>query len=177
MNTETAVAVAMYRDGETVADIITATGLTQDQIGAAVTSAHIPFVADHGTVGLPPVPAAALISWGMKHPNARMQRLADQARGALADLQQAQRREHVVAEAAERVRQAEQLLADARQALRAAKGHPDPASGNGRPDKAELAAIREWAAEHGHQVAPVGLVPRAVVDAYRAAHLEPAQAA
>ncbi|MFI2612074.1 histone-like nucleoid-structuring protein Lsr2 [Kitasatospora sp. NPDC018619] len=176
MDTQTAVAVSMYKAGDTVAAIIEATGLTQEQIGAAVTASHIPFVADRTTAGPPPGPAAALISWGMAHPNARMQRLADQARSALADLQQAQRRATVVAAAEERVRQAEQQLAAARQALRNVKGRPaGPAAG--RPDRAELAEIRAWAAAHGHQVAPVGLVPRAVVTAYREANAGPVQAA
>lgn len=174
MNTETAVAVSMYRDGETIASITAATGLTQDQIGAAVAAARIPFVADRGPQG---AAAAELIAWGMGHPSARLQRLADQARTVLADLQQAQRRERVVTAAEERVRLAEQQLADARRALRDAKGRPSEASDGARPDRAELAAIRTWAVEHGHQVAPVGIIPRAVVDAYRAAQQEPAQAA
>lgn len=177
MDTQTAVAVSMYKTGETVATIIEATGLTQDQIGAAVTASHIPFVADRATDGPAPVPASVLISWGMQHSNARIQRLADQARAALADLQQAQRREQVVSAAEERVRLAEQQLADARRALRDAKGRPVEAADGARPDRAELAAIRTWAADSGHQVAPVGLIPRAVVEAYRTAQQEPARAA
>ncbi|MFI9304814.1 histone-like nucleoid-structuring protein Lsr2 [Kitasatospora aureofaciens] len=176
MNAETAVAVSMYKAGETVAAIIEATGLTQDEIGAAVTRAGNVFFAETVQQGSSAPAAAALITWGMEHSNARIQRLADQARTALADLQQARRREQVVTAAEERVRQAEQQLAEARQALRNAKGRPAETT-ELRPDKAELAEIRAWAAEHGHQVAPVGLVPRAVVDAYRAAQQETARAA
>ncbi|MFD0404988.1 histone-like nucleoid-structuring protein Lsr2 [Kitasatospora sp. NPDC127116] len=178
MDTETAVAVSMYKAGETVAAIIEATGLNQDEIGAAVTKNGNVFFAETPQPEQAAAPAAAaLITWGMGHANARIQRLADQARAALADLQQARRREQVVSAAEEGVRQAEQLLANARRALRDAKGRPAEATHSGRPDRAELAEIRTWAAAHGHQVAPVGLIPRAVVDAYRTAQQEPAQAA
>lgn len=37
-----------------------------------------------------------------------------------------------------------------------------------RSSKAELKAIREWAAENGHEVNPRGRIPQAVQDAYRA---------
>lgn len=40
-------------------------------------------------------------------------------------------------------------------------------SGN-RTSKNELKAIREWAAENGHEVSPRGRIPQAVQDAYRA---------
>ncbi|MFF2954305.1 histone-like nucleoid-structuring protein Lsr2 [Kitasatospora sp. NPDC057965] len=175
MDAQTAVAVSMYKNGEKVPVITEATGLTEHQIAAAVTAAHIPFVADRNAAPAPPIDTAAtLIAWGTDHSSPRLQRLAGQARAALADLQQAQRREQAVTAAEEEVRAAEQQLAAARQALRDAKGPgPKPtadeeASPIGRPDRDETARIRAWARDNGHQVAPVGLVPRAVVDAYRA---------
>ncbi|MFD8596992.1 histone-like nucleoid-structuring protein Lsr2 [Kitasatospora sp. NPDC059646] len=167
VNTQQAVAVSMYRDGETVAAIIDATGLDQDEIADAVRNAGHEYFAEpqnDGPTDAVATTAQGLIAWGMQHPSPRMQRLADQARTALADLQQARRREAVVTAAEERVRAAEQALAAARDALRAAKGAPAPA---GRPDRAEAAAIRIWARDHGHTVGAAGMIPRAVVDAYR----------
>lgn len=35
----------------------------------------------------------------------------------------------------------------------------------------DLAAVRAWAREHGHQVSDRGRVPTAIVDEYRSAHL------
>lgn len=42
---------------------------------------------------------------------------------------------------------------------------------------AELAEIRAWANANGHDVATKGRIPQAVMDAYAAAHPEPAPAA
>jgi alkaline phosphatase len=184
VDTQTAVAVSMYKHGETVAAITQATGLTQDQIGAAVTATGVPFVADRYTIRatgpeLPPPAktaapstAEALIAWGMGHGSPRVQRLADQARAALADLQQAQRKEAAVTGAEELVRRAEQQLADAKAALRTAKGSSAPATAgttSDRPTTEECAAIRAWARENGVEVGAVGTPARRVIDAYRAA--------
>jgi hypothetical protein len=166
----------MYDDNEPLTEITRATGLTQTQIGKAVTAAGRPFIVlrESASPSAEPelVTAAALIAWGMQHPNSRMNRLADQARTALADLQQAQRRSTAVSAAEERLREAREQVAAAEEALRAAKGTkapaPTPVAGT-RPDKAEAALIREWAREHGHPVGTVGVISRDLVDAYRAA--------
>ncbi|MEU9663520.1 WhiB family transcriptional regulator [Streptomyces chartreusis] len=47
------------------------------------------------------------------------------------------------------------------------------AQGSGRT-KEELAAVRTWARGNGHQVADVGMIRRAVLEAYDAAHQAPA---
>ncbi len=39
-----------------------------------------------------------------------------------------------------------------------------------RTDPAQLAKIREWARENGHQVSDRGRIPTAVTEAYEAAH-------
>jgi hypothetical protein len=44
--------------------------------------------------------------------------------------------------------------------------HSDRESG---PDRAEVAAIRTWARENGHEVSDRGRIPKTVVEAYRAA--------
>ncbi|WP_457028079.1 Lsr2 family DNA-binding protein [Kitasatospora sp. P5_F3] len=179
VDTQTAVAVSMYRDGETVPVITRATGLTQDQIGAAVAASGTLFVAGRTDSTPPPASTAGptrsltpaeLITWGMQHDSPRMHRLADQARTALADLQQAQRRAAVVAAAEAQVQQARQQLADAEQALRSAKGTRAATVPAGpKPDRAMYGQIRAWASENGHRVAVAGVIPRHVVDAYHAA--------
>ena len=42
-----------------------------------------------------------------------------------------------------------------------------PASGRGRA-RDDLAAVREWARTHGHQICDLGRVPQRVLDAYAA---------
>ncbi|MFD6803051.1 histone-like nucleoid-structuring protein Lsr2 [Streptomyces cyaneofuscatus] len=49
-------------------------------------------------------------------------------------------------------------------------------SGSGRT-REELAAIRSWARENGHQVADLGMVPKRVLEAYDAAHQDSARKA
>lgn len=166
VDTATAVAVSMYKTGEPVAAIIEATGLTQDQVGAAVTSAGTPFVADRGQPpATPGLAAAELITWGMRQPAGRMQRLAETARVALADLQHAKRQAEVVAAAEAQVRAAKERLATAEQALRTAKsGSSAPSSSTSDP--AENKLIRAWARERGHHVAVGGIIPRHIVNAY-----------
>ncbi|MFK8905881.1 histone-like nucleoid-structuring protein Lsr2 [Streptomyces sp. YS-3] len=48
--------------------------------------------------------------------------------------------------------------------------------GSGRT-REELAAIRTWAREHGHQVADHGMVPKRILEAYDAAHPAPVRKA
>ncbi|PYC83429.1 hypothetical protein C7C46_08830 [Streptomyces tateyamensis] len=168
-------AVAMYRNGDTVSTIVKATGLTQDQIAAAVTSAGTVFTVN-GTTPVatgPGAAAAGLIAWGMKHPSARMQRLAEQARTALADLQQAQRQEAAITAAADRVQRLKDQLAAAEQDLRAAKGTATtsrPSSTAPRPDRTQGSRIRAWARENNLPVGTAGVISRDVITAYAAAH-------
>lgn len=170
MDTATAVAVSMYKDGSNVADIIEATGLTQDQIGAAVTRTGTVFHADAVPLR-PALVASELISWGMEHPAARMRKLAETARAALADLQQAKRLAEVVAAAEAKVTAARERLEAAEKVLRAAKSGAGTTTSAGR-DTTENRLIRAWARERGHHVAGGGIIPRAIVDAYRAAQQE-----
>lgn len=47
---------------------------------------------------------------------------------------------------------------------------PVAASSPKRNSKADLAAIRAWAADNGHHLSGRGRIPQSVIDAYRAAH-------
>jgi uncharacterized protein YgbK (DUF1537 family) len=119
-----------------------------------------------------PVPwsATSLIDWGRRHSNSRIQRQAEQARAALANLQQAQRKEAVVSAAEERLRELQQQVAEAEQALREAKGLGAPTTVTvPRADGNEAALIRTWAREQGYPVNDRGVLPTRVVLEYRAA--------
>lgn len=45
---------------------------------------------------------------------------------------------------------------------------PQPAAYKPRAGRKDTAAIREWALANGHQIAPRGRIPLAIVDAYNA---------
>ncbi|MFK5634260.1 Lsr2 family protein [Ornithinimicrobium sp. LYQ103] len=52
-------------------------------------------------------------------------------------------------------------------------GRRQPGTGGGgtsRTDKTQLAAIRRWARDNGHQVSDRGRIKKEIVDAYEAAH-------
>lgn len=57
------------------------------------------------------------------------------------------------------------------EAARKAPGASRRGSGRGRASRStNLAAVRAWAAENGHQVAPRGRISQDVMDAYEAAN-------
>jgi len=119
----------------------------------------------------------ALLTWGEQHDTKGVQALAARARTAMAELAQRRDTEHAVADAEARVDKLESALARAREALRHARnGKPTapapaaPAPIAKRRTKEELAVIRTWARDNGHQVADRGLLAQAVLDAYDAAH-------
>ncbi|GAA1977185.1 Lsr2 family DNA-binding protein [Kitasatospora viridis] len=171
MDAETAVAVSLYKNGATVADIAEVTGLTQHELAAAVTGTGAPFAVRTPTND----PSGMLITWGQQHGTKGMQRLAETARNALAGLQEAHRNEAVVEAARARVRAAREQLATAEQALRTAQGTAPKKSAAAapavpRPDRAEGALIREWARARGHQVGSAGAIAQDLIVAYRAEH-------
>jgi hypothetical protein len=51
-----------------------------------------------------------------------------------------------------------------------ARARRSKAAGNGRTSAEQLAAIREWARKHGHDVADRGRIKAEIVDAFEAAH-------
>ena len=131
-----------------------------------------------------------LLAWGEQHTAKGVQALAAKARTALAELAGRRETEQAVTDAEDRVARLERQLARARAELKEAKtGKPatdavtdtvpkvvatanlaasGPGAG-GRRSKEELAAIRTWAREHGHEVADRGTPAQKVIDAYYAA--------
>ena len=140
-----------------------------------------------------PVPETgieALLDWGEQHTAKGVQALAAKARTALAELAGRRETEQAIADAEERVARLARELARAKEELKEAKtGKPAtdavtdtiptvvvtanlPVSGRGaggRRSKEELAAIRAWARENGHEVADRGTPAQKVIDAYYAA--------
>lgn len=119
----------------------------------------------------------ALLTWGEQHDTKGNQVLAARGRAVLVELAQRRDTEHAVADAEARVDKLESELARAREALRHARNGkaavPAPAAPAPiarRRTSEELAAIRTWARNNGHQVADRGLPAQAVLDAYDAAH-------
>lgn len=60
---------------------------------------------------------------------------------------------------------------------RAGRAVPVRSGGSKKVANPELDAIRQWASKSGHRVSDKGRIPRDVVDAYEAAHAEPAKTA
>ena len=140
-----------------------------------------------------PVPETgieALLDWGEQHTAKGVQALAAKARTALAELAGRRETEQAITDAEERVARLQRELARAKEDLKEAKtGKPAtdavtdtvpkvvvtanrPVSGqgaSGRRSKEELAAIRTWARDNGHEVADRGTPAQKVLDAYYAA--------
>jgi hypothetical protein len=53
---------------------------------------------------------------------------------------------------------------------RGQRSSPEPAAKPARASREETAAVRSWARENGHEISERGRIPKAVVEAYRAAH-------
>lgn len=95
-------------------------------------------------------------------------RLAGRLRTSIAELREALKaeaeQEKVLAEIAALRKQLDDAEAKLRR-LRGVKAVPA-----GARAKVDTRKVRAWAVESGHQVKPSGLLPKAVLDAYRAAH-------
>ncbi|WP_042370560.1 Lsr2 family DNA-binding protein [Streptacidiphilus neutrinimicus] len=132
-----------------------------------------------------------LLAWAEQHTHPCIRDLAGQARAALDELARLRGTEHDRAQAQTEVDRLRAALADAEQRLHALQ--PAPAASPARlasvpaprttgkraatagrieqpADKRVRQAIRAWANEHGHTVAPQGLISQDVLRAYTNAH-------
>jgi hypothetical protein len=138
-----------------------------------------------GTIGV-------LLAWAEKHDLASIRSRAARIRTDLAELSDRRNTEQATAQAEARVAELKAQLEAAQSALRAVKSGtarptptpgagvgivpvPSPAVG-GKRSREELARVRAWARENGYQVGVAGIVKKAILDAYDAAHQAPAQA-
>ncbi|MFC8270932.1 histone-like nucleoid-structuring protein Lsr2 [Streptomyces cinereoruber] len=122
-------------------------------------------------------PVQELLDWATAHPAAAVRNRATRITADLAELTERRDTEAAQREAEEKVARAKAELERAQEELRTVKAGtrttaaaPTAArTGSGR-SRDELAAIRSWAREAGHQVADQGKVPRRIQEAYDTAH-------
>lgn len=155
-------------DPEDLADLLAALDLT-DYAPEASTVTTTPPPADPDQI--PPLvvrsdDTANLLTWGQRHETAGIRALTRRAESALAELAGYRERDAARAEAERRVAELREQLAAAENDLRTATGRP------GRRTPEQLAKIRAWARENGHEVSGHGMPPRTVLDAYDAAHAD-----
>ncbi|MFD8958832.1 histone-like nucleoid-structuring protein Lsr2 [Streptomyces caelestis] len=121
-----------------------------------------------------------LLDWASAHPAAAVRNRAVRITADLAELTERRDTEAAQREAEEKVARAKAELERAQEELRTVKAGTRTTAaapiavraGSGR-SREELAAIRAWARENGHQVADAGMVRRAVLEAFDAAHQAP----
>ncbi|WP_251075696.1 Lsr2 family protein [Streptomyces sp. ISL-12] len=128
----------------------------------------------------------ALLVWADRHPAAGVRNRAARVRSDLTELTERRSADAAQQRAEERVAKAKADQDAAQAQLRAVKTGPRaatadqdaallvpagaPAARSGKRSREELAAVRVWARDNGHQIANRGTPPRAVLDAYDAAH-------
>ncbi|MEU7038843.1 histone-like nucleoid-structuring protein Lsr2 [Streptomyces sp. NPDC046237] len=190
-----AMAISMHNNGDSEQAIREATGLSESELsdlianrvlGLPRAAADAPAI-DVPVVALPVTNAVQeLLDWAAAHPAAGVR---SRAARITADLSERRDSEAAQREAEEKVAKAKADLERAQEELRtvkagtrtttAAAAAPTPIRaglGSGR-SREELAAVRAWAREHGHQVADAGMVPKRVLEAYDAAHRAPVRKA
>ncbi|MEV2262722.1 histone-like nucleoid-structuring protein Lsr2 [Streptomyces anulatus] len=129
-----------------------------------------------------------LLDWASAHPAAAVRNRAVRITADLAELTERRDTEAAQREAEQKVAKARAELERAQEELRTVKASTRTTAaatvstpiragaGSGR-SREELAAIRAWARENGHQVADAGMVRRAVLEAFDAAHQAPVRKA
>ncbi|MFD4578098.1 histone-like nucleoid-structuring protein Lsr2 [Streptomyces sp. NPDC058417] len=186
-----ATALSMFYADHSMAEITEATGLSEDEIAALVAAQQRKADAAATDDATPAAPAVddtmeQLLAWAETHPAAGIRNKAARVRADVAELTARRTTDDAQREAEERVAQLTAELEKPKENLRAVKAgaHPAPAAataptpirtglGSGRT-REELAAIRTWARANGHQVADAGMIRKAVLEAYDAAHQAPA---
>ncbi|WP_031522584.1 Lsr2 dimerization domain-containing protein [Streptomyces sp. NRRL F-5123] len=126
-----------------------------------------------------------LLLWAQQHPLASVRATAGRIRQDLADLNQRRVNEQAATEVEARIAKLRAELQAEEDRLRQLKvGIPHAAGTIGAPtplrhepakrSRKDLAAIRSWARENGHQVGVAGVIKASIVAAYDAAHQQPA---
>jgi hypothetical protein len=193
-----AMAVSMHNNGDTEQTIRQATGLSEKELRDLIADHVLTLpraAADAPTIDVPVISRVAvndiqvLLNWAAAHPAASVRTRATRITTDLSELTERRDSEAAQRAAEEQVAQAKAALEKAQEQLRTVKAStrtttaaataPTPiraGRGSGRTPE-ELAAIRTWARTHGHAVAPQGMVPKRVLEAYDAAHQAPARKA
>ncbi|MFD9029018.1 hypothetical protein [Streptomyces parvulus] len=193
-----AMAISMHNNGDTEQAIREATGLSETELSDLITNHVLGLprpATDAPATDVPVVPLAVsneiqeLLDWAAAHPAASVRSRAARITADLSELTDRRDSEAAQREAEAKVAKARAELEKAQEELRAAKAGtrtttaaataPTPIRsglGSGRT-REELAAIRTWARANGHQVADAGMVRKAVLEAYDAAHQAPVRKA
>ncbi|MFJ9675295.1 hypothetical protein ACIRP5_31445 [Streptomyces sp. NPDC101221] len=193
-----AMAISMHNNGDTEQAIREATGLSETELSDLIANQVLGLprpAADAPATDVPVVPLAVsneiqeLLDWAAAHPAASVRSRAARITADLSELTDRRDSEAAQREAEAKVAKARAELEKAQEELRAAKAGtrtttaaataPTPIRsglGSGRT-REELAAIRTWARANGHQVADAGMVRKAVLEAYDAAHQAPVRKA
>ncbi|MEU3188643.1 histone-like nucleoid-structuring protein Lsr2 [Streptomyces sp. NPDC006923] len=193
-----AMAISMHNNGDTEQAIREATGLSDTELNDLLTDQvfGLPCAAtDAPAIDVPVVPLAVsneiqkLLDWAAAHPAATVRSRSARITADLSELTDRRDSEAAQREAEEKVAKAKAELEKAQEELRSMKAGtrattvaataPTPIRaglGSGRT-REELAAIRTWARANGHPVADVGMVRKAVLEAYDAAHQAPVRKA
>ncbi|MFD9057554.1 histone-like nucleoid-structuring protein Lsr2 [Streptomyces albidoflavus] len=193
-----AMAISMHNNGDSEQAILEATGLSGTELSNLIANqilgrpreaADAPAI-DVPVVALPLSNALQeLIGWAAAHPTASVRTRAARITADLSELSERRDSEAAQREAEQKVAKAKAELEKAQDELRTVKAGtrttttaattPTPiraSLGSGRA-REELAAVRAWARENGHQVADTGMVPKRVLQAYDAAHRAPVRKA
>ncbi|MET7888938.1 Lsr2 family DNA-binding protein [Streptomyces avermitilis] len=186
-----AMALSMFYADHSMEEITEATGLSEDEITALVAAQQRKADAgetDDTITADPSVDDSVeqLLAWAEAHPTAGIRHKAARVRGDLSELTACRAADDAQREAEERVAKLTAELKKAKEDLRAAKAgtHSAPAAATAAPtpirpgigsgrSREELARIRTWARANGHQVADAGMIRKAVLKAYDAAHQTP----
>ncbi|MCT2546270.1 Lsr2 family protein [Streptomyces atratus] len=193
-----AMAISMHNNGNTEQAIREATGLSETELSDLLANQVLGLpraAADAPAIDVPVVPLAVsneiqeLLDWAAAHPAAGVRSRAARITADLSELTDRRESEAAQREAEAKVAKAKAELEKAQEELRTVKAGtrtttaaataPTPIRtglGSGRT-REELAAIRTWARANGHQVADAGMVRKAVLEAYDAAHQAPVRKA
>ncbi|GGX29211.1 Lsr2 family DNA-binding protein [Streptomyces chryseus] len=193
-----AMAISMHNNGDTEQAIREATGLSETELSDLIANQVLGLpraAADATTIDVPVVPLPVsnavqeLLDWAAAHPAASVRSRVARITADLSELTHRRDSEAAQREAEEKVAKAKAELEKAQEELRTVKAGtrattaaptaPTPIRaglGSGRT-REELAAIRTWARANGHQVADAGMVRKAVLEAYDAAHQAPVRKA
>ncbi|MFI7359446.1 histone-like nucleoid-structuring protein Lsr2 [Streptomyces avidinii] len=191
-----AMAISMHNNGDSEQTIREATGLSETELSDLIANQvlGLPNDTDATAIDVPvialPITNAVqkLLDWAAAHPAAGVRSRAARITADLAELSERRDSEAAQREAEAKVARARADLERAQEELRTVKAGtrtttaataPTPIRaglGSGRT-REELAAVRAWAREHGHQVADQGMVPKRVLEAYDAAHQAPVRKA
>ncbi|WP_404871042.1 hypothetical protein ACI1MP_38140 (plasmid) [Kitasatospora griseola] len=199
-NAYTAVTVSMRNDGRTAEEIAAELRIPLDEVHQILMAN--PPTGDLVATVTPPAPAVdltdlnsvtvpvelieditadqvlnELITWGQAHADKEVREHASAVRAGIAALRKRRATDDELHAAQSQIRHLEEQL----QALRGRVAELQPAPAKTAPKKRERdydpKTVRAWAAATGVTVAPAGVIPKAVVDAWREATAEAATSA